>query len=185
MSEMSGELQPDEEIGDDVSTAQKGKKRGREGEGEDSSKKSQNTRKTAVACNFCRGEVAPMPACNIALMPTDVGRKLRCNGAKPSCYNCTVRKFQCEYVPVQRRRGPGKAPKGTKTKKGPNARSRSETSTTLPPIDHPSSESLPRTSTISARGLEFGSASPSPGYAVLSNSSTCRPTSSPEPETGY
>ena len=47
-----------------------------------------------------------------------IGRKLRCNGAKPSCYNCTVRKFDCEYVSTQRRRGPGKAPKGSRSRKG-------------------------------------------------------------------
>ena len=49
---------------------------------------------------------------------THLGRKLRCNGEKPSCYNCTVRKFECEYVPVQRRRGPGKAPKGSRKRGG-------------------------------------------------------------------
>ncbi|CAA7261591.1 unnamed protein product [Cyclocybe aegerita] len=65
--------------------------------------KSRNPRKTAVACNFCRG------------------RKLRCNGVKPSCYNCTVRKFECEYVPIQRRRGPGKAPKGSRSRKAQQA----------------------------------------------------------------
>ncbi|TFK40804.1 hypothetical protein BDQ12DRAFT_680060 [Crucibulum laeve] len=57
-------------------------------------------RKTAVACNFCRG------------------RKLRCNGAKPACSNCIARKYDCEYVPIQRRRGPGKAPKRSRSKKG-------------------------------------------------------------------
>lgn len=51
-------------------------------------------------------------------MLTLTGRKLRCNGAKPSCYNCTVRKFECEYVSTQRRRGPGKAPKGSRSRKG-------------------------------------------------------------------
>jgi hypothetical protein len=49
---------------------------------------------------------------------TLTGRKLRCNGAKPSCYNCTVRKFECEYVSTQRRRGPGKATKGSRSRKG-------------------------------------------------------------------
>lgn len=54
-----------------------------------------------------------MPPCVIL-----TGRKLRCNGAKPSCYNCTVRKFECEYVSTQRRRGPGKAPKGSRSRRG-------------------------------------------------------------------
>ncbi|KAF9013260.1 hypothetical protein BDQ17DRAFT_1321132 [Cyathus striatus] len=72
-----------------------------EGEGQ---RKSHASRKTAVACNFCRG------------------RKLRCNGARPACSNCIARKYQCEYVPIQRRRGPGKAPKRSRSKKdNPNA----------------------------------------------------------------
>ena len=41
-------------------------------------------------------------------MLTLTGRKLRCNGDKPSCRNCLVRKYECEYVEVQKRRGPGK-----------------------------------------------------------------------------
>lgn len=84
----------------DEESSHKGKRRRQQSlDTDDNARKSRNPRKTAVACNFCRG------------------RKLRCNGTKPSCYNCTVRKFECEYVPIQRRRGPGKAPKGSRSKK--------------------------------------------------------------------
>ncbi|KAG6909129.1 hypothetical protein DXG01_001881 [Tephrocybe rancida] len=106
VSEASSDGRPDEEE-ESYPTVQKGKKRRRDSDvGDDDSRKN---RKTAVACNFCRG------------------RKLRCDGAKPACSNCMVRKFQCEYVPVQRRRGPGKK---AKSKKGPTT-GRSEAS--VPP----------------------------------------------------
>ncbi|TFK71224.1 hypothetical protein BDN72DRAFT_958255 [Pluteus cervinus] len=39
-------------------------------------------RRTAMACQFCRG------------------RKLKCDGAKPSCANCNRRGFPCVYAPV-------------------------------------------------------------------------------------
>ncbi|KAF8073710.1 hypothetical protein FPV67DRAFT_761934 [Lyophyllum atratum] len=114
LSDFSSDGRPEDEGDDTYTTAQKGKKRRRDSDvADDGTRKGRNPRKTAVACNFCRG------------------RKLRCNGAKPACSNCTVRKFQCEYVPVQRRRGPGKAPKGTKSKKTSNT-GRPEPSTSLP-----------------------------------------------------
>ena len=62
-----------------------------------------------------------------------LGRKLRCNGAKPSCYNCTVRKYECEYVPIQRRRGPGKANKGRGSRSKKAGPSRSDPSTAASP----------------------------------------------------
>ncbi|PPQ87859.1 hypothetical protein CVT24_004898 [Panaeolus cyanescens] len=68
-----------------------------------------NPRKTPVACNFCRG------------------RKLRCNGERPACYNCSIRKAEkCEYVPVQRRRGPGRAPRGSRARRAAHSASRSD-----------------------------------------------------------
>jgi hypothetical protein len=51
-------------------------------------------------------------------MLTLTGRKLRCDGEKPSCKNCTQRNYECEYVSTQRRRGPGKAKKGSRSRKG-------------------------------------------------------------------
>lgn len=98
------------------------------------------------------------------------GRKLRCNGTKPSCYNCTVRNFECEYVPIQRRRGPGKAPKGSRSKKAatqPQA-SQPPTSRTVPapsappnPVPEYELESLapelrPYTSVLSLDNVGYG-----------------------------
>jgi len=102
----------------DDESSQKGKRRRQQSlDTDDTSRKS---RKTAVACNFCRG------------------RKLRCNGTKPSCYNCTIRKFECEYVPTQRRRGPGKAPKGSRSKRGAAAQAQLQAATSridpFPPL---------------------------------------------------
>ncbi|KAG6831922.1 hypothetical protein H0H92_006523 [Tricholoma furcatifolium] len=114
VSDASSDGRRDDETSETYASVQKGQKRRRDSEVDDDSKKTRNTRKTAVACNFCRG------------------RKLRCNGAKPKCSHCLTRNFDCEYVPVQRRRGPGKAPKGTKSKKG-TPTGRSETSTSRVP----------------------------------------------------
>ncbi|KAG1906717.1 uncharacterized protein F5891DRAFT_1003543 [Suillus fuscotomentosus] len=49
--------------------------------------------------------------------PNFTGRKLRCDGTKPSCANCSTRTLKCVYKDHPRRRGPGKAPKGSRTKK--------------------------------------------------------------------
>lgn len=55
ISEMSSDTKLDDG-GDDSTTPQKRKKRGRgSDDGEDNPRKSRNPRKTAVACNFCRG----------------------------------------------------------------------------------------------------------------------------------
>ncbi|KIK43660.1 hypothetical protein CY34DRAFT_50128, partial [Suillus luteus UH-Slu-Lm8-n1] len=40
-------------------------------------------RRTAMACQFCRG-----------------GRKLKCDGSRPSCGNCNRRGYPCVYTPV-------------------------------------------------------------------------------------
>lgn len=154
------------EYGSDEAS-QKGKKRraGRRADSvemDDDSKprKSRNPRKTAVACNFCRG------------------RKLRCNGAKPSCYNCTVRKFECEYVPIQRRRGPGKAPRGSRSKKASTSGRVSDASLStnaadrrpspLAPADYPPDilvpELRPYTSGMSLDKFSFQPPDSSPPY---------------------
>lgn len=78
----------------------------------------QKRTKTPVACEFCRGEIplSPLPF----LSRTDrctAGRKLKCDGGKPRCKNCHERHFECRYPIFQRRRGPGKAPKGTRARK--------------------------------------------------------------------
>jgi len=47
-----------------------------------------------------------------------LGRKLKRGGEKPTaCCHCTARNSECRYEPVQRRRGPGKAQKGSRSKK--------------------------------------------------------------------
>ncbi|KAJ7789323.1 hypothetical protein B0H14DRAFT_2944933 [Mycena olivaceomarginata] len=45
------------------------------------------------------------------------GRKLKCDGNKPRCSNCYNRREVCEYVDRPKRRGPGKAAKGSRAKK--------------------------------------------------------------------
>ncbi|KAF7314282.1 GTP binding protein [Mycena kentingensis (nom. inval.)] len=56
-------------------------------------------RKILVACDFCRG------------------RKLRCDGGRPICSNCNQRNQPCSYREAPKRRGPGKAAKGSRAKK--------------------------------------------------------------------
>ncbi|KAF7365168.1 hypothetical protein MVEN_00388300 [Mycena venus] len=56
-------------------------------------------KKILVACDFCRG------------------RKLRCDGGTPKCANCLTRGMMCKYRPEPKRRGPGKAAKGSRGKK--------------------------------------------------------------------
>ncbi|KAH9065537.1 hypothetical protein EDB87DRAFT_1820109 [Lactarius vividus] len=53
-------------------------------------------KKTEIACDFCRG------------------RKLGCSGDRPKCKACIKRKEECIYAPAPRRRGPGKAPRGSR-----------------------------------------------------------------------
>ena len=48
-------------------------------------------------------------------------RKIRCDGAKPACYNCTQRSAsgaaECTYDPAPRRRGPDRLP-GARSRRG-------------------------------------------------------------------
>ncbi|KAJ8082373.1 hypothetical protein PM082_008228 [Marasmius tenuissimus] len=71
---------------------------------------SNKTKKTLIACGFCRK------------------RRIRCDGNRPSCFQCRSREDQvCIYDVAPRRRGPGKANKGsrgTKPKNGYVERSR-------------------------------------------------------------
>ncbi|TRM64026.1 hypothetical protein BD626DRAFT_568626 [Schizophyllum amplum] len=56
-----------------------------------------------VACQQCRN------------------RKIRCDGAKPACHNCTVKGVsECNYDPIPRRRGPDKKP-GARQRPGADA----------------------------------------------------------------
>jgi hypothetical protein len=71
LPDMAGEPTPDYEAGDDSSSLLRGKKRRRDSDHEeDNSRKNPNPRKTAVACNFCRGELeVALVLSNLALMP--------------------------------------------------------------------------------------------------------------------
>ncbi|EIW81065.1 hypothetical protein CONPUDRAFT_72892 [Coniophora puteana RWD-64-598 SS2] len=55
--------------------------------------------KVVIACDFCRS------------------RKLKCDGHKPQCANCSVRSLKCMYAAKPRRRGKGKTPKVAKAKR--------------------------------------------------------------------
>lgn len=115
------------------------------------------SRKTAVACNFCRGvhllsiDHGGDSIFNVTL----TGRKLRCNGATPTCYNCTVRNFECEYVSTQRRRGPGKAKKGSRSKKGRSEPSVGDRLPTMVPDYDVSPDLRPFISILSLESFEF------------------------------
>ncbi|KAF8508940.1 hypothetical protein BU17DRAFT_99403 [Hysterangium stoloniferum] len=52
------------------------------------------SKKTQMACHFCRG------------------RKLKCDGGRPTCYNCARRELVCSYDESVRRRGPGRKNRG-------------------------------------------------------------------------
>ncbi|KAJ7761510.1 hypothetical protein DFH07DRAFT_815243 [Mycena maculata] len=56
-------------------------------------------KKITVACDFCRH------------------RKLKCDGHKPICGNCSARDRDCRFEEHPKRRGPGKAAKGSRSKK--------------------------------------------------------------------
>ena len=58
------------------------------------------------------------------------GRKLGCSGDRPQCKTCEKRGGVCQYESTARRRGPGKAPRGSrKLAKGRGASSRTRRST--------------------------------------------------------
>ncbi|OBZ71408.1 hypothetical protein A0H81_08438 [Grifola frondosa] len=92
------------------------------------------SKKTEVACNFCRQ------------------RKLRCNGKKPSCRNCDRRNTPCVYADGPKRRGPGKAPKGAK--KSLAARERAEFLARAPPPPVPG-EPVPQQTAIFPARITF------------------------------
>ncbi|KAK1227109.1 hypothetical protein PQX77_009942, partial [Marasmius sp. AFHP31] len=64
---------------------------------------SNKSKKTLIACGFCRK------------------RRIRCDGNRPSCFQCRSREDQeCIYDVAPRRRGPGKANKGSRGAKPKN-----------------------------------------------------------------
>ncbi|KAH0586192.1 hypothetical protein H2248_007451 [Termitomyces sp. 'cryptogamus'] len=54
----------------------------------------QRSKKITVACNFCRS------------------RKLKCDGGRPACSQCTKRSHSCDYMPQNKRRGTTRQRKG-------------------------------------------------------------------------
>ncbi|KAF8964398.1 hypothetical protein BDZ97DRAFT_2007628 [Flammula alnicola] len=54
----------------------------------------QRTKKITVACNFCRS------------------RKLKCDGGRPTCGQCSKRNNPCDYMPQNKRRGTQRLRKG-------------------------------------------------------------------------
>ncbi|KAI0036460.1 hypothetical protein K488DRAFT_82078 [Vararia minispora EC-137] len=67
-----------------------------EGEGHGGKKARGGKKKVEIACYFCRQ------------------RKLKCSGDRPTCKTCSRQKKRCEYAQAPRRRGPGKAPRGSR-----------------------------------------------------------------------
>ena len=63
----------------------------------------------------------------VDVIPLSSGRKLGCSGERPKCRTCLKRGGVCEYEATARRRGPGKAPRGSrKLAKGRGASARAE-----------------------------------------------------------
>ncbi|KAI0304526.1 hypothetical protein B0F90DRAFT_1916548 [Multifurca ochricompacta] len=92
--------------------AQKGKQSASSPQEEEFSPLRRFKKKTEIACNFCRG------------------RKLGCSGDRPKCKACAKREGECIYASTPRRRGPGKAPRGSrKLAKGRGTGSRTQLST--------------------------------------------------------
>lgn len=90
-----------------------------DGEGEPSRKR-QKGKKTPIACNRCRSKSRPTHTRGLLIYINSAPeRKIGCDGIKPQpCSSCVSKRWECIYVENQRRRGPGKAPRGTKRSKG-------------------------------------------------------------------
>ena len=65
------------------------------------------TKKTNVACNFCRCECAFLVEHKAPLtLPGPLSaRKLKCDGGRPACSQCFKRSHPCDYTPSHKRRG--------------------------------------------------------------------------------
>ena len=59
-------------------------------------------KRTSMACQFCRGKdfSSLVSSWQDVLNPYQLGRKLKCDGIKPSCANCDRRRYPCTYAPV-------------------------------------------------------------------------------------
>ncbi|KAH8104771.1 hypothetical protein BXZ70DRAFT_614891 [Cristinia sonorae] len=87
----------------------------------------QRTKKITVACNFCRS------------------RKLKCDGGRPACSQCSKRNHSCDYTVSHKRRGNG----GRRRKQFEDGASESEDESADP--DPSASPEVPSTSKGSSR----------------------------------
>lgn len=71
-----------------------------------------SSRSTALSTRRLNRHFCAIFSCSFA-----AGRKLRCDGQRPTCRNCFQRHNLCEYVNQPKRRGPGKAPRGRGSRK--------------------------------------------------------------------
>jgi hypothetical protein len=87
-------------------------------EGPSRKKEKGRVRKAAIACNRCRSKLGiRLSRLSLPVYITNVfiERKIACDGIKPHpCSSCLGKTWECVYVDKQRRRGPGKAPRGTR-----------------------------------------------------------------------
>lgn len=122
---------------------------GREGK----PKRRRTGKKTEVACAFCRSKCILVLICATSCNFSKE-RKLKCNGDRPTCYNCDQRGIECQYPAGPRRRGPGK--KTRIRQEQARAEARREIPVPSPPPPQASTSAFP-----SHRGYDpFGSALP-------------------------
>ena len=63
-------------------------------------------KRTPMACQFCRGKDLSSFVSSwryiesTGILDYHLGRKLKCDGMKPSCANCNWRGYPCAYAPV-------------------------------------------------------------------------------------
>ncbi len=101
-------------------------------------------------------------------MQVMLGRKLRCDGARPSCMNCTARDNRpCVYQSTPKRRGPGKNPKPKAPKPKKRSSTRGRTSESVRAEGPSSVEDFDMASPVSERQR----ATPSPEEVNQSNPS--------------
>ena len=75
-----------------------------------------NNKVTKIACSFCRREADGVPVYCVLTGSHFADRKLRCDGVRPICDNCTRRSIACKYDEHPKKRGPDKVPGGRKRK---------------------------------------------------------------------
>ncbi|KAF8577045.1 hypothetical protein K439DRAFT_588198 [Ramaria rubella] len=82
-------------------------------------------KKTEMACKFCRV------------------RKIKCDGGRPTCYNCARRSLDCTYDPEVRRRGPGRKNRSVSAQEVPSRDEQADASASTGSFAGSSSSSYP------------------------------------------